>query len=119
MSAASLMRTSSTVVFAKRPPSAARHSFAQLFPVSSSLSVVFIVHARLFAASACLVALTWLGHGWSAAQEWPRFRGPNGSGVSLAKNVPTAWTAKDLRWKAALAGVGHSSPVIWGQKIFV
>jgi outer membrane protein assembly factor BamB len=53
------------------------------------------------------------------AQEWTRFRGPNGSGISLAAGIPTAWTEKDLRWKVRLAGIGHSSPVLWGQKIFV
>lgn len=53
------------------------------------------------------------------AQEWTRFRGPNGSGLSSATNIPTAWTTKDLRWKTKLAGVGHSSPVLWGQKIFL
>src|SRR5262245_56389606 len=54
-----------------------------------------------------------------SAQEWTRFRGPNGSGVSSSTAIPTTWTAKDIRWKAKLAGVGHSSPVRWGQKIFV
>jgi outer membrane protein assembly factor BamB len=52
-------------------------------------------------------------------QEWPRFRGPNGSGVSPATTVPVHWTDKDCAWKVALAGAGHSSPVLWGERVFV
>jgi outer membrane protein assembly factor BamB len=54
-----------------------------------------------------------------AAQEWTRFRGPNGTGQSEATTIPTAWTDKDYNWKIELPGVGHSSPVIWGDKLFV
>jgi outer membrane protein assembly factor BamB len=54
-----------------------------------------------------------------AAQEWPRFRGPNGSGISTAKTIPTSWTEKDYNWKLPLAGAGHSSPVLWGDRIFL
>ena len=50
------------------------------------------------------------------AQEWPRFRGPNGSGISLAKTIPTTWTDKDFNWKLPLPAAGHSSPVVWGKK---
>jgi outer membrane protein assembly factor BamB len=53
------------------------------------------------------------------AQEWTRFRGPNGSGVSQAKTIPTTWTDKDFNWKLPLPGAGHSSPVLWGDKIFL
>ncbi len=52
------------------------------------------------------------------AQEWPRFRGPNGAGVSSA-SLPTRWTDKDYLWKIQLPGVGHSSPVLWGKRLFV
>ena len=53
------------------------------------------------------------------AQEWTRFRGPNGSGVSDATTVPVKWTEKDYNWKVKLPGVGHSSPVLWGERIFI
>ncbi len=53
------------------------------------------------------------------AQEWTRFRGPNGSGVSSSTSIPTRWTDQDLNWKVKLAGMGHSSPVLWGKRIFV
>jgi outer membrane protein assembly factor BamB len=54
----------------------------------------------------------------AAGQEWPRFRGPNGSGVSDAI-LPVRWTDKDVNWKVKLPGTGHSSPVLWGDRIFV
>lgn len=53
------------------------------------------------------------------AQNWDRFRGPNGSGVSDVKGLPTNWTASDYRWKVELPGSGHGSPVVWEQKLFV
>jgi outer membrane protein assembly factor BamB len=55
----------------------------------------------------------------AAADEWTRFRGPNGSGVSDAKTIPVAWTDSDYRWQATLPGEGISSPVVWGDKVFV
>lgn len=53
------------------------------------------------------------------AQEWSRFRGPNGTGVRDVKGLPTSWTEKDFEWTVKLPGRGHSSPVVWGEKIFV
>lgn len=55
----------------------------------------------------------------AGAQEWTRFRGPNGTGVSDATTVPVKWSEKDYNWRAELPGVGHSSPVIWGDRIFL
>jgi outer membrane protein assembly factor BamB len=64
----------------------------------------------------CLLLLLFTGA--AAAQEWPRFRGPNGSGVSAA-TLPVRWTDKDYNWKVKLPGTGHSSPVLWGERLFV
>jgi len=55
----------------------------------------------------------------SSAQEWTRFRGPNGQGQSDATTIPAEWTDKDYNWKIKLTGKGHSSPVVWGDKIFL
>jgi outer membrane protein assembly factor BamB len=55
----------------------------------------------------------------AAAQEWTRFRGPNGTGVSEAKGLPATWTEKDFRWRVAIPGESHSQPVIWGDKLFL
>jgi outer membrane protein assembly factor BamB len=69
---------------------------------------------KTFAVALCLISIV-AGH----AQEWTRFRGPNGTGISEAKTIPTQWTESDFNWKVALPGVGHSSPVLWGDKVFV
>ena len=55
----------------------------------------------------------------SPAQEWTRFRGPNGSGISPAKSIPTRWTEKDFHWQVPLTGSGYSSPVVWGNRLFL
>lgn len=54
-----------------------------------------------------------------AAENWPRFRGPNGSGVSDTTGIPTHWSDEDYLWKVDLPGIGHGSPVVWGDKLFV
>jgi outer membrane protein assembly factor BamB len=53
------------------------------------------------------------------ADNWPRFRGPNGTGVAADKGVPVKWAAGDFLWKVELPGVGHSSPVVWGDRLFL
>ena len=55
----------------------------------------------------------------SQGQQWTRFRGPNGQGISYAKTIPVKWTDKDYNWKVKLPGGGHSSPVLWGEKLFI
>lgn len=53
------------------------------------------------------------------AENWPRFRGVNGSGISSSTQIPSEWTPGDYRWVADLPGVGNSSPVIWEDRLFV
>jgi len=68
----------------------------------------------------CFAGALYLGLApQSRAQEWTRFRGPNGSGISEAKTIPTQWTDGDFNWKIELPGAGHSSPVLWGDKVFI
>ena len=60
-----------------------------------------------------MVSAPVMGH------EWTRFHGPNGQGVSSLKSFPAKWGEKDYNWKTKLPGIGHSSPVIWGDKVFL
>jgi outer membrane protein assembly factor BamB len=63
-----------------------------------------------------------LGQGVAAraADEWPQFRGPQSSGVSGAAGLPDAWSAtENVRWKTAIPGRGWSSPIVWGNRVFV
>lgn len=51
---------------------------------------------------------------------WPQFRGPQGLGISDQKNLPTEWGPdKNITWKTPIPGRGHSSPVVWGDRIFL
>jgi outer membrane protein assembly factor BamB len=52
-------------------------------------------------------------------QQWTRFRGPNGQGISKAETIPVEWTRDDYNWKAKLPAGGHSSPVIWKDRVFI
>ena len=55
-----------------------------------------------------------------AASEWSRFRGPDGQGVSQAIGLPTRWSPSDnLTWKIDLPGPGASSPIVFGQHIYI
>jgi outer membrane protein assembly factor BamB len=55
-----------------------------------------------------------------AAPNWPQWRGPGGLGVSDEKNLPTEWSpTMNIKWKTPIAGRGHSSPVVWGNRIFL
>jgi outer membrane protein assembly factor BamB len=65
-----------------------------------------------------LLTLAFVSSG-ASAQEWTRFRGPNGTGIVDAPKVPPSFTARDYNWDVTLPGGGHSSPVIWGDRVFV
>lgn len=67
-----------------------------------------------------LLASAW-GIAVSSASDWPRFRGPNGSGLAPdGKRPPLEWSAeKNLKWRASLPGPGSSSPIVVGGKVFV
>ena len=66
-----------------------------------------------------LLALFAVASCAGSAQEWTRFRGPNGTGISSARDVPVTWTEKDFRWRIPISGESHSQPVIWGEKLFL
>jgi outer membrane protein assembly factor BamB len=56
----------------------------------------------------------------TGATNWPQWRGPDGQGVSVEKGLPDEWSAtKNVRWKTPISGRGHSSPIVWGKKIFL
>jgi len=56
------------------------------------------------------------------AQNWPSFRGPNASGVAEGTNPPITWDlekSQNVLWKTNIPGLSHSSPIVWGNNIFV
>ena len=68
---------------------------------------------------ALLFAPLFATHADDEENEWTRFRGPNGSGISGAQSIPVKWTAKEYNWTIELPGDGSSSPVVWKEKLFV
>ena len=55
-----------------------------------------------------------------AARHWPQWRGPLGTGVAPHADPPVEWSEdKNIRWKVPLPGKGHSTPIVWGARIFV
>ena len=55
----------------------------------------------------------------ASGQDWPRFRGPNGTGIGRGDSIPAKWTPPDYNWKVKLPGTGHGSPAIWKDRIFL
>lgn len=52
--------------------------------------------------------------------DWPQWRGPKGLGISEEKAIPIEWSeSKNIRWKTPIPGRGHSSPIVWGKRIFL
>lgn len=55
-----------------------------------------------------------------AGDNWPRFRGPEGTGVADNPRLPSTWSANEnVEWKTDLAGRGWGSPIVWGDRVFL
>jgi len=53
-------------------------------------------------------------------KNWSQWRGSDGTGVSSETNLPAEWSSsKNIKWKTPLSGGGHSSPIVWGSRIFL
>ncbi|MBI1792194.1 MAG: PQQ-binding-like beta-propeller repeat protein [Acidobacteria bacterium] len=64
--------------------------------------------------------MLWLGVVILLAANWPQWRGPESSGVSSEKNLPLEWSAtRNIAWKTPVPGQGRSSPIVWGNRIFL
>src|SRR5262245_33401430 len=50
---------------------------------------------------------------------WPRWRGPQQDGHTAESDLPVKWSSQSLVWKSQLPGIGQSSPIIWGNRIFL
>ena len=67
-----------------------------------------------------LVVLFFFVAGLIRAENWPGWRGPSGDGISAGKGIPTKWSSKEnIAWRIAVRGEGHSSPIVWGDKVFL
>jgi len=71
---------------------------------------------RIFVLSAAVFLLFTVAH----AENWPQWRGPNANGISNEKNLPSRWTPdENVTWKLALPSWSGSTPIIWGDRIFL
>jgi len=53
-------------------------------------------------------------------KNWPQWRGPEATGAALIGNPPTEWSeTQNVKWKIAIQGKGHATPIVWGDQIFV
>jgi outer membrane protein assembly factor BamB len=67
-----------------------------------------------------LLCLLTLAANLAFAENWPCWRGPRGDGTSLEKEPPTRWSSTaNVIWKTSIPGEGHSSPIIWNDRIFL
>jgi len=67
-----------------------------------------------------LIMLILHSTSFAQTQNWPCFRGPNGDGTSIETNIPTKWDSEtNVLWKIQVPGTGHSSPIVWEDKLFL
>jgi len=60
--------------------------------------------------------------GTVVAENWPAWRGPRGDGTSRETGLPTVWNGpngQNIAWKSPIPGRGHSSPIVWEDRVFV
>src|SRR5258708_5949926 len=69
-----------------------------------------------------LLSFLALVPGVGAQTNWPSFRGPNAIGIAAGAACPTIWNtekSENILWKSPIPGLGHSSPIVWGDRLFV
>src|SRR6266851_3698243 len=87
-----------------------------------SARMIVMTHLRKLALGLSMIG--FMAAAWAddtrSDKGWPQFRGPNGAGLADESKPPTEWgTDKNVQWKAAIPGVAWSSPIVWGDKVFV
>jgi len=79
--------------------------------ISSCLALGFVMLPLTVAPSA---------QGTQAERYWHQWRGPSANGISRTATPPLEWSEKqNVRWKVEIPGRGSSSPVIWGDRVFI
>ena len=78
-----------------------------------------MVSVRLALVPALVFASTVAGVTGAGEENWPQWRGPGGQGISAETTLPTEWAPdRNIAWKTELPGSGHSSPIVWGDRLF-
>ena len=72
------------------------------------------------AALALLLLHLQTADAYAQTANWAQWRGEDGRGISAETNLPTEWSAtKNVKWKTEISGKGHSSPIVWGNRVFL
>lgn len=84
-------------------------------------SIVKLLPPRILVVTlATILSLLIVGDGARAVEPWSSWRGPQGTGVSTDSNPPVEWSeTKNVQWKTRLPGLGHASPVVRDNKVFL
>jgi len=102
----------------KNPTSSSRADFH-----AACGSSQFQLNAAMMKFTPLLCTAAWLATALSAfATNWPQYRGPNASGLDSSAALPTRWniaTGENVRWQTPIPGLAHSSPIIWGDRVYV
>ena len=78
------------------------------------------LHKRVLGVLCCGLLLLGIVEARAAEENWPQWRGPYGTGAAPNANPPVEWSeVKNVRWKVAVPGKGHSTPIVWGDRIFL
>src|SRR6266550_2016236 len=114
ISAASTTRSASTLLRFDTPQTKGTECISMLTPL------------RCVPVLGCLLALSALADdagiraGAKALHNWPQWRGPLANGVAPHANPPIHWSeTNNIRWKIPLPGKGHSSPIVFGDAVYV
>ena len=87
-----------------------------LHPLLRASATLLFLLATFSAAAADRQPASRLGR---AGSNWPGWRGPQANGHSTEGGLPTEWLPQSVTWKLPLKGRGHSTPIIWGERIFL
>jgi outer membrane protein assembly factor BamB len=74
---------------------------------------------RRFSAAGLLLVVALAALTARGAPNWPRWRGPRQDGHAAETNLPVNWSSENVIWKTPLPGIGQSSPIIWGDRLFL
>ncbi|XZE44773.1 PQQ-binding-like beta-propeller repeat protein [Pirellulaceae bacterium SH467] len=78
------------------------------------------VRVSLLLSLACLTTAPFSSRSLGEERGWPNWRGPLGNGASLDATPPTSWSPeKNIAWKTPLDGMGSSTPIVWGNQVFI
>jgi outer membrane protein assembly factor BamB len=88
-------------------------------PFQNAIEVSFMCRTGSRIAFLLIGGILLAGQAPAADPTWPRFRGPNGAGISADKDIPVQWTKANILWEKVIPGLGNSSPVVWGNRLFL